>query len=247
MKAILLCAGYATRLYPLTINQPKPLLHVAGKAILEYILDALRQIRDLSDIYIVTNDKFHAHFERWNDGFSYSKNIKVINDGTKSNETRLGAIGDLEYVLKSEKIDDDLLVIAGDNIFTASLERFVDYARSKAPDVSIGVFDVKRKDLAGKYGLIERDETGKITGFWEKPNEPPTTLASAGIYYFPKENLKLFERFREETGRRDEPGYFIQWLVGQGKVRAHVFEGFWYDIGDKQSYKKANEIFKGRE
>ena len=178
MKLIVLGAGYATRLHPLTLNQPKPLLPVAGKPMIEHVLDNVKSIRDIDHIYIVTNARFAEHFQRWADGYSVKHEgapITIINDQTTDDSNRLGAIGDIDLVLTEAQIDDDIIVVAGDNLFSHSLEAFGEFCRETGKPV-LGVYDVGNLEEIKKYNAIEIDADGHITFFEEKPTEPKSTL-----------------------------------------------------------------------
>ncbi|MCB9800495.1 MAG: nucleotidyltransferase family protein [Candidatus Omnitrophica bacterium] len=245
MKAVLLCAGYATRLYPLTENQPKPLLPVGGRPILEYILDRLRDIEEINGVYIATNHKFAGHFQKWTETLQYPWPVVTVDDQTLSNETRLGAIGDLAYVLKTQNIGvEDMMVIAGDNLFDFDLVQFVSFARSKRPHPLIAVYDVKDLELAKQYGLVVLDEDRKVLAFYEKPQEPPTTLASCGLYWLPAETRVLLDRYIREGHNADQPGHYMKWLSQVDTLYAAPLEGRWYDIGDLNSYQQADLIFR---
>ncbi|MBI4115882.1 MAG: nucleotidyltransferase family protein [Candidatus Omnitrophica bacterium] len=242
MKIVLLCAGYATRLYPLTKDQPKPLLPISGKPLLEYLLEELKELSLVDGIYLVTNGRFYPHFEKWASGKRYPWKIEVVNDGTKTNETRRGAIGDLLFVVERFKIHDDLGVFAGDNFFQFDLRGFKEFAESHRPHTSIGVVNVESVELAKRYGIVRADEERRIIDFYEKPEKPPSTLASTGVYWFSKESLDLLDRYVEEGHNADRPGDYICWLVKVDRVYAYPFEGKWFDIGDLASYQQA-EIF----
>jgi len=244
MKVILLCAGYATRLYPLTKDTPKPLLSVAEKPIVQYLLDGLKTIDAVEAIYIVTNDKFAGPFEQWCSSFSYPKEIKVINDKTTTNENRLGAIGDIHFTIQQQNIDDDLLVIAGDNIFDLELAKFIKYAEGRAPSGTIAAYDVKDIELAKKYGLVKIDSSDKIIDFQEKPKNPETTLASLGLYFYPRPMLQLIDTYITEGNNPDQPGNFVAWISQKEAVYSYVFDGIWFDIGDFTSLENANVYFK---
>ena len=246
MKVVFLCAGYGTRLYPLTENQPKPLLTIADKVLLTRLLSKLELLSDVDRIVVVSNARFYEDFCKWKETINANVPLVIINDGTKTPESRLGAIRDLRLALKGEDSNSDVLVIAGDNLFDSPLNPFVSFAQSKSPAVSIGVYDVRDRALAQKYGLIKTDSSGKITAFFEKPKNPPTTLASMGIYYFPKESLSLIDRYLEANRNPDAPGYYIGWLAKETNVFAFPFSGAWFDIGDFNSYQKANEHFQAR-
>ena len=242
MKIILLCAGYATRLYPLTKDQPKPLLPVGGRPILEWILDGVRELAGVEDIYVVTNHRFSGHFEEWRKSFRSPRPVHVINDQTMSNEDRKGAVGDLHYVLETKRIADaDLLVIAGDNLFDLSLPRFVEEAKGHGPHASIAVFDVRDKQLARQYGLVRTGRNNQVIEFLEKPKDPPTTLASCGLYWLPAPTRVLLDRYLREGHNADQPGHYMRWLAETDRLFAVRLEGRWLDIGDLASYDKANQ------
>ncbi|MFA4991786.1 MAG: nucleotidyltransferase family protein [Candidatus Omnitrophota bacterium] len=248
MKALLLAAGYATRLYPLTINTPKPLLPIAGRPVLEFILDVLRPIKEIDEIFIVTNERFFRDFQAWNDKFSYPRKISVISDGTTSNENRLGATGDMEFVIEKEAIRDDLLVMAGDNLFKADLRPFVDFCVSRRPSVTLGLYDVLSSLLAREYGIVSLDGNNKVAEFLEKPLRPPSTLAAMCLYFFPRENAGVIKEYLNSGTPKDAPGYFLEWLYKKEAVFGYVFKGSkWFDIGDKKSYEQADKTFRGEE
>ena len=240
MKAIFLCAGYATRLYPLTQNQPKPLLPVGGKPILDYLLEKVGKIQSIDKVFLVTNDKFYPHFRRWASGKARREKIEVVNDGTRTNETRLGAIGDLRWVIQKFNLREDLGVFAGDNLLLSDLRDFLAFAQSHRPHTSLGITDVQREELAGRYGIVQLERDGRIRQFFEKPKVPPSTLASTGIYWFAKESLDFLDRYITEGHNADRPGDYIQWLVEVDRVYAYPFEGEWFDIGDLESYREAD-------
>src|SRR5476649_1128728 len=171
MKVIILAAGYATRLYPLTLNQPKPLLPVAGKPMVEHVLDNLAPITEIDRVYVVTNAKFAGHFEKWSENYRATKfNFTVVNDYSTDDSNKLGAIGDINYVLKTQNVDDDLIVVAGDNLFSEKLSDFGKFCLAKnAP--ALAVYDVGNLEEIKKYNSISTDATGKITFFEEKPKQ----------------------------------------------------------------------------
>ncbi|OGW87659.1 MAG: hypothetical protein A3A81_04940 [Omnitrophica bacterium RIFCSPLOWO2_01_FULL_45_10b] len=246
MKIIFLCAGYGTRLYPLTENQPKALLEIGGEVLLSYLLDKVRLLPSLTSVTVVSNDRFYDHFCKWQKKLKPSISINVLNDGTKDPESRLGAIQDLKLALEKEDIKEDILVLAGDNFFDSDLASFVTFAQAKTPAVSVGVYDVQDRERAQKYGLIKADSSGKITTFLEKPKDPPTTLASMGVYYFPKDTLVHIDRFLEANRNSDAPGYYVSWLSKKINVYAYVFSGAWFDIGDLNSYREADQYLRER-
>lgn len=244
IKIILLCAGYATRLYPLTLDQPKPLLPIAGRPILEYVLDQVKMIDDVALVYAVTNHKFSGHFKAWARKVSYPWPLEIIDDQTTSNEDRLGAIGDLHYVLKMKNIgEEDIVAISGDNLFDFDLKSFVTNARLKRPHAVIAAFDVKNLELAKQYGLLRLDgKDGKVIEFLEKPENPTTTMASCGIYWLPGETRVLLDRYLKDGHNADQPGHYMHWLSQQNALYGIPLQGRWFDIGDLRSYKEADAL-----
>ncbi len=246
MKALILAAGYGTRLYPLTLDRPKPLVKVGGKTILERLLRKIEALESCDEVYIVTNDKFHSMVEKWIKGKSFSVKISVINDLTKSNDDRLGAIGDIDLVLGEKNPDDDILIVAGDNLFEFSIPDFLDKVR-KADKFGVALYDVKDLKLAQKYGIVSLDGESFIKGFQEKPASPESTLASTGIYYFPKKKLSMLDEYMQTAMVKDAPGNFVKWLSEKEKVYGYVFNEGWYDIGDKNSLEKADIEYRQKE
>lgn len=245
MKVLILAAGYATRLYPLTLTQPKPLLPVAGKPMVDYVLDNLAPIPGIDRVYIVTNAKFAGHFQTWADNYKASKSkleFTIINDGSTDDTNKLGAIGDLNLVLEREKLDDDLIVVAGDNLFNQSLEAFGTFCKAKE-EVVLGVYDVGTLDQAKKYGVVDVDPSGKIRSFVEKPAAPASTQIGIALYYYPKKTLPLIRQYLAEGNNPDQPGRLIQWLYPNQPVYTWTVPGIWYDIGSKETLEEANRIF----
>lgn len=239
MKAIILAAGYATRLYPLTLNTPKPLLDINGKPIIEYILNKILET-DVDEIFIVTNNKFFNHFNEWLNNYKTNIPIKVLNDGTLTNETRLGAIGDINFAIKKENIKDDILVVGGDNLFKLSLKELINFQKSKNTSV-IAAHDIKNKELAKLYGILSINGNNKIIEFNEKPQLPNSTIASTCIYFLSKETLNLLNKYIEEGNPSDKTGHFIQWLYKKEDIHAFIFDSEWFDIGSKQGLDEAKQ------
>jgi glucose-1-phosphate thymidylyltransferase len=245
MKVIILAAGYATRLYPLTLTQPKPLLPVAGKPMIEYVLDNLAPIGGLDRIYVVTNAKFASHFQKWSDEYRATKSkldFTIVNDGSTDDTNKLGAIGDLHLVLTREKVDDDVIVVAGDNLFSEKLSDFGRYCREKCAPV-LAVYDVGDLEQIKKYNSITLDGDGHITFFEEKPKNPSSTLTGIALYFYPKATIPKIKQYIAEGNNPDQPGRLIQWLYTREPVYTWKVPGLWYDIGSKETLEEANKIF----
>jgi len=246
MQVLILAAGYATRLYPLTLNQPKPLLPVAGKPMLEHIIDHLASVKDLGEMFIVTNQKFVHHFTDWSEKYKKEKtafNFKVINDGTTSDADKLGAIGDIHLVVKNENVKDDLVVVAGDNLFDSSLAPFVEYCRTGDTPV-LAVYDVGDLESIKKYNSITTDKDGVITYFEEKPKNPTSTKTGIALYYYPAKVVAMIEDYIKEGNNADQPGRLVQWLYTRVPVRTWNVPGRWFDIGSKETLEEADRIFR---
>ncbi len=243
MKVIILAAGYATRLYPLTLNTPKPLLPVAGRPMIDHVLERVAPIGGIDRVYVVTNAKFAGHFQRWNAGEHTGRlPLTVVNDGTTDDRNKLGAIGDIHFVLSRQNVDDDLLVVAGDNLFSHNLEGFGRYCREKRAPV-LAVYDVGNLDAIKKYNAISTDAEGRITFFEEKPPQPQSTLTGIALYHYPRAVLPLIRQYVAEGHNADQPGRLVQWLYPRTPFYTWRVPGLWYDIGSKETLEEANRIF----
>ena len=220
MQCVLLAAGYATRLYPLTENMPKALLKLGDKTILEMVTDKIDEVSDVENIYIVTNEKFYKQFEKWCESYKGPKKVKVINDHTTSN--------------------DNILVMASDNIFDFSLCDFVDMYRSKNADM-ICAHTIENKEDLHSMGVVELDGDGKVTSFEEKPKQPKSDLGVPPFYLYKRDTLPLIDEYLKEGNNPDAPGHFIPWLIGKNDVYAYVFDAVRIDIGTPESYYDACE------
>jgi glucose-1-phosphate thymidylyltransferase len=247
MKALILAAGYATRLYPLTLTQPKPLLPVAGRPMVEYVLDNLEPVGNIDQVFVVTNARFAGHFEKWAEGYSarHPFSFTIVNDGSTDDSNKLGAIGDLDLVLKQQAVDDDLIVVAGDNLFSEPLVGFGETCRSRNAPV-LGLYDVGSLDLAKKYSNVTLDEAGRILNFVEKPPEPASTLAGIALYFYPRHVLPLIHQYMAEGNNPDQPGRLVQWMCQRTPFYTWQVPGIWYDIGSKETLEEANRIFGKR-
>ena len=242
MHAIILAAGYGIRLFPLTENTPKPLLKIAEKPIIEHLIRRLERLEPIDKICIVTNDKFENNFKEWLNNFNSEKPINILNDGTRSNETRLGAFGDVHYAITAKNIDSDVLVIAGDNLFELELEEVIRFFKKRNSNVIV-LHDVKDFELAKNYGIVELSDT-KVINFEEKPSSPKTTLASTGIYLFPKKTISLINKYVAQGNNLDKTGSFIEWLHKRDTVHSYITDKKWYDIGNLEQLEKANKYYK---
>lgn len=233
MKCIIVAAGYATRLYPLTENFPKPLLEVKGKPILDWLIEDIEE--DIEEFIVVTNHKFFDHFLNWAKG----KRVKIIDDGTSSNETRLGAVRDIELAARS--VGSDCLVMAGDNLLDFSLKGFVNYALKKDTSCVMCHEENSLKALQ-KTAVITVDEDDLITSYEEKPAEPKGDLAVPPFYFYKLEDLKRINEALAEGCGYDAPGSFAAWLSKKVRMHAYRMPGKRYDIGDLESYQRVNQL-----
>ena len=246
MNILVLAAGYATRLYPLTLNKAKPLLDVAGKPMLEWVLDNLAPIPNIGTVYIVTNNKFAADFQAWADGYNQGHgaklHFKIINDGSTNDQDKLGAIGDINLVVSREGLDqEDLIVVAGDNLFSQSLEGFARAAAGK--QAMLATYDVNDLEAIKKYNSLTLDDEGRITAFEEKSQTPTSTITGIALYYFAASTVKMFDTYIQEGNNPDQPGRFIQWLYPRLPVHTFPIPGTWFDIGSSETLEEANGIF----
>jgi glucose-1-phosphate thymidylyltransferase len=248
MNALVLAAGYATRLYPLTLNKAKPLLEVAGKPMIEWVLDNLSGVPGLETVFVVANDKFASDFQNWANQYQQRRpdvRIKIVNDGSTSDDDKLGAIGDINLVLTRENLaENDLIVVAGDNLFTQPLKEFAEFA--KTTKATVAVYDVGDLETIKKYSTVTLDSAGVITHFEEKPPKPKNTLAAIAIYYYSRDVLPLLTTYLAAGNNPDQPGRFLQWLYLRQPVKAFQMSGQWLDIGSKETLEEANRIFGRR-
>ena len=242
MKCLILAAGYATRLYPLTENFPKPLLKVGDKTILDWLIDDIDTSGEVDEYIVISNHKFARHFEEW--ASKKSQKITVVDDGTSTNETRLGAVKDIQYAIEKCQIDSDMLVIAGDNVLDFSLTKFIAYAKKKNTSCIMRYFEKEEKKLQ-KAGVVCVDEKDKITGMEEKPSSPKSNWACPPFYYYTKEDTRLVKKGIEAGCGTDAPGSYIAWLCKETDVHAMEMPGSRYDIGNLESYEKVQKEYKG--
>ena len=238
MKAVIVAAGYATRLYPLTENFPKPLLEVGGKTILDHLLDQLQNIPEVDAIHIVTNHRFAGHFERWKETRASAQPITVLDDGTTTNETRLGAVGDIQLAIDRYKLDDDLFVAAADNILLFPLVEFVGaFRRRRAPHVCARY--VESLEARRRTGIVVLDDENRIVEFQEKPTEPTSAWGVPPLYLYPRETLPRIAEHLSSGGNADAPGNLIEWLSRVTPCYAWKMNGTVLDIGNLESLEAA--------
>ena len=242
MKCLILAAGYATRLYPLTENFPKPLLKVGEKTILDWLVDDIDTLGTVDEYVVISNHKFAVHFEEW--AKTKNQNITVVDDGTDSNETRLGAVRDIQFAIEKLNLDDDMLVIAGDNVLDFSLTRFISYAKDKNASCIMRYYEPDDKKLL-KCGVVTIDDNDKVLEMTEKSPTPATHWCCPPFYYYTKADAKLVSMGIESGCGVDAPGSYIAWLCTQTDVYAMEMPGRRYDIGNLESYEKVKAEYKG--
>jgi glucose-1-phosphate thymidylyltransferase len=245
MKAIILAAGYATRLFPITENFPKPLIPINNKPMIEYVMDKILDL-NIKEIYIVTNEKFYTHFTEWASKYQLDCKITIVNDKTTSNDDRLGAIGDIQYTIKENNIQEDILVIGADNLFKFSLKNAYNTFKEKNK-ATIVAYDVKKLELAKKYGVVSINENKKVLSFIEKPDKPESTLCAICVYFYPKEVISLIDKYISEGNNKDAPGNLPAWLINADEVYAESYDEPWYDVGGFESLKEAKEVYGEKE
>ena len=246
MKAILLAAGYATRLYPLTETRPKTLLPVGERPILDWIADKVDAVAEVDELHLVTNAKFAGMLEGWAERRAGRLAPVVHDDGTTSNADRLGAIGDVRFVLDTIGVEDDLLVVAGDNLFEFGLDDQVRFWHEKGVASSVALYDCGSLALASQYGVASVDEAGRIVEFLEKPAIAPSTLVATASYIYHREHVPLIDRYLAEGNSPDAPGNLVAWLSRFEPVYGYRFAGAWFDIGDHEQLLVADNGMRAR-
>jgi len=242
MKAVILAGGYARRMWPLTKNRPKHLLPVAGRPMLDYVMDSLESIPDLEEIFLSTNMRFQGQFKKYLDGVNTKKKLRLFIEDTRSEEEKLGSVGALGYLIRESGLDDNLLVIGGDNIFGFEMTDFIEYFYSKKAN-TIALYDLGNREKARLYGVVHIDDDNRIIDFHEKPADPQSTLVSTACYAFTRKGVRSILRYLEEGNDPDKMGHFIEWLYRHDDVYGFVFTGVWFDIGSLESYEAADRYF----
>lgn len=242
MKCLILAAGYATRLYPLTENFPKPLLQVGEKTILDWLVDDIDTLGLVDEYIVISNHKYAPHFEAW--AAAKPQKITVVDDGTSTNETRLGAVKDIQFAIDTLGLDDEMLVIAGDNVLDFSLTRFITYAKQKKTTCVMRYFESDSARLQ-KSGVAEVDAFDRVLSLEEKPAVPKSNWCTPPFYYYTKEDARLVKAGIEAGCGTDAPGSYIAWLSARVPVHAMEMPGSRYDIGNLESYQKVQETYRG--
>ena len=242
MKCLILAAGYATRLYPLTENFPKPLLEVAGKTILDWLVDDIDSAGCIDEYIVISNHKFAGQFIEWS--ATKTQKITVVDDGTTSNDTRLGAVCDIKFAIDELMLDDDMLVIAGDNVLDFSLTEFIKYAKEKNASCIMRYHEPREEKLK-KSGVVSVDSLDRVLLMQEKPSEPKSSWCAPPFYYYKKEDARLISHAIDDGCATDAPGSYIAWLCEKSPVYAMQMPGSRYDIGNIESYNYVKDNYKG--
>ncbi|MBR2019310.1 MAG: nucleotidyltransferase family protein [Clostridia bacterium] len=242
MKCLILAAGYATRLYPLTENFPKPLLTVGGKAILDWLVDDIALSGMVDEYFVISNHKYWRYFYEWKK--TKKQKIIIVDDETNTNDTRLGAVKDIQFAIDQRKIDDDMLVIAGDNILDFSLTKFISYAKEKKTSCIMRYYEPDEQKLL-KCGVVTIDSKDRVLNMTEKSPNPATHWCCPPFYYYTREDAKLVKKGIDSGCGIDAPGSFIAWLCKQTDIHAMEMLGKRYDIGNLESYEKVKAEYCG--
>jgi len=242
LDVIVLAGGFAKRMWPLTRDKPKHLLPIAGRPMLSYTIDALIEMADIGTIFVSTNEAFEDQFRSFLEKYDHSK-VKLIIEPSPTEDKKLGSIGGLGYLIGSENLRRDTLVIGGDNLFEFHPREAVDAFKQVGKDL-VAVYDVGSPEKARLYGIVEVNDDNVITRFLEKPESPPSTLAATAFYVFSSDTISLVLKYLEEGGKPDALGHFITYLINKKPVYAWSFGGRWFDIGSLEVYHEADEYFR---
>lgn len=242
---MILAAGYGTRLYPLTVNLPKPLIPIGGKPLINFLIKKIEKLKKyyrIKEIKIISNNKFYKNFLEWRE--KYKIDVTITNDGSNTPQDKLGAVGDIEFALACDR-DDDWIILGGDNLFEDDLCGFIKSAKINSPFPSIALIDMENKKQCSHYGVVQINSKNKISKFWEKPENPKSSLVATCIYYFPKKSLKYFDIFVKKHSAIDAAGKYIEWLIEETSVFGYTLNGKWADIGHHHSLKAAEKELSG--
>ena len=241
MKAIILAAGYATRLYPLTKNTPKALLDIKGTTILDHILEKVEKINEINEIVIVSNNKFYSNFLNWKKTYKGKCLVTILNDNTNSNEDRLGAIGDINFAIETKKINEDIIILASDNYFSFELTNLYEYYKEKNSDCITGTYADEELLAQKRFAVAKIDNTDQVIDLEEKPDNPKSNIIAYAIYIYKKETLPLFKEYLNEGNSKDAPGNFPSWLHKKKPIYCYKFTGSCIDIGTVEAYNNINK------
>ncbi|GGJ12650.1 glucose-1-phosphate thymidylyltransferase [Halobellus salinus] len=233
MKAVVLAGGYATRMWPITKDRPKMFLPVGEGTVVDIIFEDLEADPRVDEVFVSTNERFAGEFEAFIDDAPYEKPTVSVEE-TVAEDEKFGVVGALAQLIDREGVDDDLVVVAGDNLLSFDVSEFVDFFQEAATPC-LAAYDVGSKERAKSYGLVQLDGD-RVTEFEEKPDNPQSTLVSIACYAFPAGTLPKFDTYLSDGNNPDEPGWFLQWLQTRGPVHAFTFDGAWFDIGTPESY-----------
>lgn len=242
MTGIILAAGYATRMYPLTLNFPKPLLEVGGKKIIDHLLEDGER-SGIERFIVVSNHKFISLFREWAEG---KDNVMVLDDGSVDNEHRIGAVKDIEFAIEKAGINDDTLILAGDNVLDFSLSSFIEYGKKKGTSCIMRHREPDKARLS-KTGVVTIDQDDLVLSMEEKPKEPKSEWAVPPFYYYVKEDLPLIKEGIENGCGTDAPGSFVSYLAERRPVHAFLMPGKRFDVGSIEGYEKIRKEYKGIE
>ena len=244
MKALILAGGYAKRLWPITRHQPKQLLPVAGKPMIEYPLEKLELVKVIDESIISINAYFEFNFREWFIKYQVRKKTKIVIENTRSHDEKLGSVGALDFLINKLKLKSSLLIVAGDNLFEFSVRQFCNFSKEKKSPV-VALYDIRnKKKIKERYGVVRMDKNNKIDNFQEKPKRPKTSLVNTGCLILPRRDLSMIRVYIKEGHSPDALGYFIQWLVKKKDVYGYVFDSPWFDIGSFESYNEANKFYR---
>lgn len=244
MEAIVLCGGFAKRLWPLTKNIAKPLLPINGKPILEYVLKHLERLKCIEKIHISVNKKFEKQFERFLEKRGCKKLVEIITEPSRKEEEKLGSIGALRFLMEKKSIGEEVIIVAGDNLFDSELDEAVEFFHKVKRPVIV-LYDYKdKKRVRKRFGVAVLDEKSRIIAFEEKPDSPKSTLISTGLYLLPKNVLKFVLEYLKGENNPDAPGFFFQWLHKKMEIYGFVLKGNWFDIGSPEDYKRADKFYR---
>ena len=242
MKCLILAAGYATRLYPLTENFPKPLLEIGGKTILDWLIDDIDSSGLIDEYIVISNHRFISHFEKWADGKSVR--ITVVDDNTTDNDNRLGAVKDIKFAIDSLNLSDDLLILAGDNVLDFSLKRFIEYVKCRDSSCVMRYYESDNNRLK-RSGVAIIDGDDRIISLEEKPETPKSNWCIPPFYFYKKEDIARIDEAIKSGCATDAPGSLVGWMCENSAVYAFEMPGKRYDIGTLENYEQIKSNFKG--